>query len=152
MSVKDLREDLGILSKYFKKHILFYWSKLAAPMYRFFQKKELSQTTFLETILELEGAKKLGGKFLGKKNTLGITTLYYAIERFTADNSESYYYVAYILRTPEYYQVAVDEKWEDFNKTVEDTIRQNKKANINVRKREGEFHVKSRSSRGRKVM
>lgn len=147
-----LKEDFTILKKFISKNFKFYFDRMLYPFKKTFNKKKVENQTLVETLLELEGAKRLGGEFLGKKIILNFTVLLYNVRRSTTDGSPSYYYIAYILRNNNY-QVAIVDKWDELIPTIEKAITNNEKAIIGIRRREGEFqHVKSRSKQGRKTL
>lgn len=151
--IKGLKEDSIILGGYFKKHVWYYLNKLTYKTRKKRNEKKLQKQTLVETLLEYEGAKKLGGEFMGKRYIARIPVSFYRLKRHTTDGSPSYYYVAYILREAGNYQVVAEEYWDSFLPSIHAAIETNKKAIIGIRKREGEYkHVKSRSRQGRKIL
>ena len=150
---KGITEDFFILSRYFKKHIEYYTNKITFKFHKKMNDKKIKSQTLIETLLELEGAKRLGGEFLGKKSVLSIPVLYYRLKRITTDGSPSYYYVSYILRDSEKYQVVIVEDWSQFQPTIEKCIHSGQKASIGIRRKEGgRNNVKSRDRQGRKML
>lgn len=150
---KNLKEDSSILGDYFKKHILFYINKVTFKTRKKMNEKKLKKQTLVETLLEFEGAKKLGGEFMGKRYIQHIPVIFYRLKRHTTDGSPSYYYVAYLLRSKDNYQVVAEEYWDKFLSSIHEAAKTNKKAIIGIRKREGEYkNVKSRSRQGRKLL
>lgn len=150
---KEIREDISILTKFFKKHSLFYLNKALKPFRRFFLKKKVEKQTLVETLLEFEGAKLLGGEFLGKQLVGKYNVRSYRLKRATTDGSPSYYFVGYILRENDGFQVVAVENWDSFLPAIQNAITSNQKAVIGIRRREGTYkNVKSRSRQGRKVL
>lgn len=107
----------------------------------------------METLMQLDGARQLGGEFMGKRYIERFPVLFYRLKRNTADGSMSFYYVAYILRGTKQYQVVVHENWEAFLEDIRKAIETNQKAIIGIRQREGGRHYgNSKSRNGRKIL
>lgn len=150
---KEIREDISILIKFIKKHGLFYLNKVLRPIQKFFLKKKIQKQTLVETILEFEGAQQLGGEFLGKQLVDKYVVRSYRLRRTTTDGSPSYYFIGYIVRENNDYQVVAVEDWGSYLPAVQSAIKSNQKAVIGIRRREGTYkNVKSRSRNGRKIL
>lgn len=151
--MKQLQEDFQILGGYFRKNLLTYFQKTAYKLEMKFNGKKLKNQRIINILLEFNGAKKLGGEFMGKRYIEKFPVLIYRIKRHSVDSSEAYFYVAYIMRGKEQFQVVIDEFWDSFNNSLMSAVRSNQKAVIGVRKREGGYvHGNSKKRFGRKKL
>lgn len=108
-------------------------------------KKSLQSQAILTRLLEFDGAKELGGEFMGKRYIEKSPTLIYRIKRRSIDGKSEYLYVGYIQRKNEQFQVVIDESWDAFHRSLQHAVHGDKKHIIGIRKREG-GHVNGNSN------
>lgn len=151
--LKQLQEDFLLLGGYFYKNLLTYYYKIEHQFVIRSNKKKLKDRKILNVLLEFEGAKTLGGEFMGKRYIENSPSLIYRIKRQSIDSSAAYYYVGYILRGENQFQVVIDENWDAFHRALHRAIQSNEKAIVGVRKREGGYvHGNAKKRFGRKKL
>lgn len=131
--LKDIMEDFQILREYmFKKFLQFSTSFLSMIL----PKSKRNNKNF-NILLELDGASKLGGEFLGERFFYGCPTTLYRLKRQNSEDKKRYFYVAYIKRKSGKFQFIMEEEWDRILNKIPEVIKSNERVSINLRSKEG---------------
>lgn len=139
MSRHKVKEDLNMFRNLFKNMFKDFVNK-----FNFKQKTEIrkfqNSKDIISILLQNNGASRIGAELLGKEIIYGLPVTIYKLRR--SSNGSDYFFIAYIQRNNEQYQVVIDEDWLPFRENINEAIRSSEKVIINLFIHEGKGGIK----------
>lgn len=111
------------------------------------KKIKINRKNFIETLMEYEGARFLGGEFLGERNISKIPVKMYKLKKNNINGDKPYFFIAYLKRGNAH-QVVLTEAWDTFEYGIQRILKSTDRYYIDLNKG-GDSNVFKKSKMGR---